>query len=667
MKNSVAFVVLLVLTTAVVDIFLFRSETAFQVETFDSAFRLNTSAMLPASLHTGNFSKSSSQSKYNPTKQVKVLFHQNLDQYLSTVKHLNHTLNQTNERLKIQQAVTACRNAFKAINFFVDYFDAENTKYYLNGAPLPKLENHVPEVNVLNPEGLQVLDELVFLEEELDLAKIQFLSKKLLMQSQKTLNYQKAFSIQHRQVFEALRQEIIRIFTLYLTGFDTPGSANGIHESAVSLSSCFKTLSPYKNMILQKKPQHWIDLSNLYGDAIAHLKKNNDFNTFKHLYFYKTFLQPIYQKLYEVQVQLGIETIDEVSNIAQPINYKTTQLFKTDFFNVGYYAQINQQQQSKERANLGKFLFYDHRLSLSGNMSCATCHKPEMAFTDGQAINTINSAHGSGTIRRNVPTVLNSVLADRFFYDLRAEKLSQQIEHVVVNNAEFHTNFLQISKRLKQVPAYIKLFNQAYPKNKINQHSITDALSNYLIGLSSFNSSFDKYIRGEQNEIDEAVKTGFNLFMGKAACATCHFLPGFGGLVPPFYMESESEVLGVPIAPNQAKLDPDEGRFINGIIKEKAVHFRHSFKTPSVRNVGLTAPYMHNGAYETLDEVVDFYNHGGGNGIGLNLPNQTLPEDSLKLTIVEKKQLIQFMEALTDTSKLTQKPRVLPGGLKIID
>jgi len=700
MKYVLSFILLFVLTTAVIDILFIRSGTEILTKTLGPAFRSNAAALLQAnasgsittpigaslqgSLPRGNFSnlvvKSSKinpikqeNAEYNETQQVTKIFHQNLDQYLTSVKKLKNTLkntkkntlNQTEDKQQIQQAVTACRNAFKIVNFLVDYFDAENTRYYLNGAPLPKLENNVPEVIVLAPEGLQVLDELVFTEEDLNLSDIKSLSEKLYIQSKKMVSYQKALSIEHRHVFEALRQEVIRIFTLYLTGFDTPGSVNGIPESAFSLSSCFQTITVYKNLIQTKAPEHWTNLSNLYTDAIAYLikniQKNNDFDTFDHLHFYKTFLQPIYQKVYEVQIHLGIETIDEVSNIAQPINYKTTQLFEADFFNAGYYSQINQQEQSKERAGLGKLLFFDPRLSVSQKMSCATCHKPEMAFTDGEAVNAINSSHGS--INRNVPTVINSVLADRYFYDLRAEKLSQQIEHVVVNNAEFHTNFIQISKRLKQIPEYAKLFNDEYPEIGISQHSITNAISNYLIELTTFNSPFDQYIRDEKNEIDEAVKTGFNLFMGKAACATCHFPPSFGGLVPPFYVESETEVLGVTVEPNQAKLDPDLGRFTNGLIKEKAAHFRHSFKTTTVRNVELTAPYLHNGAYQTLEEVVDFYNHGGGNGMGLQLPNQTLTADSLHLTTTEKQALIQFMEALTDTSRLTHKPGVLPGGL----
>lgn len=694
MKYVLPFILLFVLTTAVVDIFFIRSRTTDHAETLNPAFRTprqfvgsNATALLQAnasgsitvhpdasatpigarlltSLPRPNFFKivakpstinpiKKENAEPNETQQVTTLFHQNLDQYFETVKQLKRTTNQTADKQQIQQAVTACRNAFKTINFLVDYFDAENTKYYLNGAPLPKLENNVPEVIVLAPEGLQVLDELVYTEEELNLTDIKSLSEKLYIQSKKMVQYQKALTIQHRHIFEALRQEVIRIFTLYLTGFDTPGSANGIHESAVSLISCFQTITVYKNLIQQKTPKHWMDLSNLYMGAIVYLKKNNDFDAFDHLYFYKTFLQPIYQKLYKAQVQLGIETIDEVSNIAQPINYKASQLFQTDFFNAGYYAQISPQEQSKERANLGKLLFFDPRLSVSQKMSCATCHKPEIAFTDGKAINTINSSLGS--IHRNVPTVINSVLADRYFYDLRAEKLSQQIEHVVVNDAEFHTNFMQISKHLKQISEYVKLFKHSYPETGINQHSITNAISNYLIELTTFNSPFDKYIRGEQSEIDEAVKTGFNLFMGKAACATCHFPPSFGGLVPPFYVESESEVLGVTVVPNKAQLDTDQGRFTNGLNKEKAAHFRHSFKTTSIRNAGLTAPYMHNGAYKTLEEVVEFYNNGGGNGMGLQLPNQTLPEDSLHLTAVEKRALIQFMEALTDTSKLNEQ------------
>jgi cytochrome c peroxidase len=141
---------------------------------------------------------------------------------------------------------------------------------------------------------------------------------------------------------------------------------------------------------------------------------------------------------------------------------------------------------------------------------------------------------------------------------------------------------------------------------------------------------------------------GFNLFMGKAKCGSCHFMPLFSGAKPPRYYYIESEVLGVPSVANKkkARLDSDSGRYL---ITQSPVHL-FSFKTPSLRNVALTAPYMHNGIFKTLEEVVDFYNQGGGQGLGIAPPNQTLPFEKLSLTKKEKKDVVAFMKTLTDTT-----------------
>ncbi|MBX2840271.1 MAG: cytochrome C peroxidase, partial [Flammeovirgaceae bacterium] len=141
----------------------------------------------------------------------------------------------------------------------------------------------------------------------------------------------------------------------------------------------------------------------------------------------------------------------------------------------------------------------------------------------------------------------------------------------------------------------------------------------------------------------------------------CHFAPVFNGTVPPVYHESESEVLGIPADTDtiMAKIDGDMGR-ANGILKERANIFEHSFKTPTVRNVALTSPYMHNGVYQSLEEVIDFYNKGGGIGLGIEVPNQTLPENSLGLSDNEKLDLVAFMNALSDTTNMTAIPKALP-------
>ena len=144
--------------------------------------------------------------------------------------------------------------------------------------------------------------------------------------------------------------------------------------------------------------------------------------------------------------------------------------------------------------------------------------------------------------------------------------------------------------------------------------------------------------------------------MGKAACATCHFVPTFAGLVPPLYNENESEILGVLANPLESspKLDEDKGRLDNQIYNEYAWIYERSVKTTTVRNAALTAPYFHNGAYPTLDQVIDFYNKGGGGGLGLNVTNQTLPPDPLNLTEPEVKALIAFMTSLNDVSAAKQ-------------
>ena len=166
-------------------------------------------------------------------------------------------------------------------------------------------------------------------------------------------------------------------------------------------------------------------------------------------------------------------------------------------------------------------------------------------------------------------------------------------------------------------------------------------MASYVRSLSQYNSKFDEYLRDEV-EYSSDEKAGFNLFAGKAKCATCHFIPLTNGTVPPNFMKTESEILGVPNRHNY--LDTDLGKYE---LTQAEIH-RNSFKTPTIRNIELTAPYMHNGVFKTLEEVIDFYNKGGGIGLGFKVPNQTLPEDELLLSDKEKKQLIAFMKTLTD-------------------
>jgi cytochrome c peroxidase len=299
------------------------------------------------------------------------------------------------------------------------------------------------------------------------------------------------------------------------------------------------------------------------------------------------------------------------------------------------------------QAALGAALFRDVRLSDAGDRSCASCHHPEQAFTDGLRRSAVRA--GTRGVLRNAPTVINSGVQVGAFADLRTMYLEDQVTDVLGNPAEMHGAPERAAERLGRDTAVVRRFREAYPEaNGVTGVGVRRALAAYLRSLTRLNSRVDRALRGAPGALDDEERLGFTLFAGKGKCATCHFLPLTNGTVPPMFAESEVEVIGVPeqAVTRGATLDPDLGRFL----VTRAEPHRHAFRTPSVRNAAVTAPYMHNGAYRTLAEVVDFYNRGGGAGIGARVPNQTLPFSSLDLDAREQRALVRFMEALTDTS-----------------
>ena len=177
--------------------------------------------------------------------------------------------------------------------------------------------------------------------------------------------------------------------------------------------------------------------------------------------------------------------------------------------------------------------------------------------------------------------------------------------------------------------------------------SIAKAIAAYIRTLHPQNSPFDKYIQGGPDSLLTTSQVrGANLFMGKAQCATCHFMPLFNGLIPPDYTVTEFEVLGTTRTDrlDEPQLSKDQGRYNVYPLP----FFKGAFKTPTVRNTAVTAPYMHNGAFHSLEKVLEFYNKGGGQGLGLSMPSQTLSSHALGLTKKEMQDIIRFLHALTD-------------------
>lgn len=539
----------------------------------------------------------------------------------------------------LQKTLQNTRLSYKKIEFFLAFHYPEYVNEHINGAPLLHIEKGTRPVVVV-PEGLQVLDELIFSEEATE-EKVQIasLAKKL------RTNYETLFSSLNKKVppveleITAMRLQLIRIFTLGLTGFDTPGSLNGIDEATASLEGIQSFLKEN-----HKNDEGITTILKILNDAIANLRKSDSFEDFDRLYFLMNYIDPLYKQLQAIEGSSNPEFLKH----STAWNSKSSSIFSDNFLNPYFFTDLKEEEDSEDLRTLGKLLFYDPVLSNDEKMSCATCHQPEKAFTDGNA-KSLSSIQGK-TVLRNAPTLLNAVYADRFFYDLRAFTLEQQAEHVIFNTDEFNTAYSAILKKLNANNNYTKKFKKAFGKNQITREKFSKALASYVLSLNSFNSPFDKYVRKEVQNIAPEVKNGFNLFMGKANCATCHFAPTFSGLVPPYFSENESEILGVlenPKATNP-KLDTDEGRWNNQILSEHAWIYEKSFKTTTVRNADLTAPYFHNGAYESLEEVIEFYNKGGGEGMGLSVSNQTLSPDPLNLTEKEKKELIAFIKSLND-------------------
>lgn len=564
------------------------------------------------------------------------------------------------ESMNQTQRVTnykALRKAYKRAEPSLLYFDPELVTFKLNPAPLPKVEPNAPNLSILEPSGFQLLDEQIA-EEHFDSKAFQKSINKIQNDFAPAYRILLQNRILPRNVFEEYRRALITMSTWQITGYDTPGTLGGVEEAMISYKAVWRQLEKVLN-VLKYDASLKAKLKRAHRNISSSLA--SDFENLDRLILLRDGVLPAFKTSVLIQKSSGVEFLDEVQKASTNLNPRSEGFFYDDFFEDTYYVDAPM---DSINILLGKLLFFDPILSANNQRSCSNCHQPEKGFTDG--LDKSIAYDFKGKVGRNAPTVINSTLSESFFHDLRATSMLLQVEHVVISPDEFNTNFKTIARKLSKSQEYQNLFNNAFRHvragDRISKHTVTAALNAYVGSLRSYNSSFDQYVRGEVNDYSEQAKQGFNLFMGKANCGTCHFPPTFSGLVPPLYTESESEVLGVTtvfdtLAPI---LDTDHGRGQSGRIKDEAPFRKRSFKTPTVRNIALTAPYMHNGSFNTLQEVMHFYNRGGGAGLGLDVPYQTLAEDRLRLTHNEMDAIIAFMQTLTDTTGMSNRPKRLP-------
>lgn len=291
---------------------------------------------------------------------------------------------------------------------------------------------------------------------------------------------------------------------------------------------------------------------------------------------------------------------------------------------------------TQAKVELGLRLFFEPRLSSRNTMSCATCHHPAKGFSNNEP-----NAAGVDGIRgnRNVPTVYTTAHHKSMFWDGRAESLEEQALGPIQNPIEMNETLPNVIRKLNEIPYYPQKFKQAFG-TEITPAGMAQAIASFERALALYPSAYDRFQNGDDQALTESQKRGLELFSRKAHCMTCH-----KGVA---MTDSKFHNLGVGL--QQSK--PDLGRFQ---ITQNPEDWG-AFKTPPLRNISQTGPYMHDGSLKTLEEVVELYNQGGHEN-----PNLDREMRPLNLTSEEKGDLVNFMRALRSRDNFTELVQ-LPGG-----
>jgi cytochrome c peroxidase len=314
--------------------------------------------------------------------------------------------------------------------------------------------------------------------------------------------------------------------------------------------------------------------------------------------------------------------------------------------------------QTPEKIELGKKLFFDRRLSGDGTMSCATCHMPELAFTDGQ---DISLSYPTTKNWRNSPTLVNVAFYKHLFHDGRVKTLEDQALFPMMSAFEMNKNLDYVEEQIRVVPEYVEAFKKVFDGD-VTRERIAMAIASFERTLISLNSPLDKYLKGDRGALSVEAKKGLEIFEGKGKCADCHHgvnlsddtfhalhVPENPALLnDPRVTATMRFVAKVYHYKDYKNLTEDPGRYL--ITKDKKDW--KAFRTPSLREISRTAPYMHNGVFKTLDEVIEFFNEGGGKDNTVLKP--------LGLTAEEKRHLKTFLVEALAGDEITAKYPEIP-------
>jgi cytochrome c peroxidase len=313
-----------------------------------------------------------------------------------------------------------------------------------------------------------------------------------------------------------------------------------------------------------------------------------------------------------------------------------------------------------EKVELGKKLFFDRRLSGDGTMACATCHNPETGYSDGLPISL---SYPTTRNWRNASSLINLAYNDAFFWDGRATNMEEQALFPIMSAFEMNQNLDFLEEELKEVPEYVRAFQDVFG-GEITRERVGMALAAFQKTIISKDSPLDKYVKGDKDALTAVQKEGYEIFVGKGNCITCH--NGANLTDNKFYNLGVPENTAVTDDPRVSAtrrftakvsgykayrtLTEDPGRYL--VTKDRKDW--KAFKTPTLREISLTGPYMHNGVYTTIEEVIDFFNKGGGDD-----RRKTPLLKPLNLTDDEKLTLEVFLlEALKGELMIIKMPEV---------
>jgi len=561
----------------------------------------------------------------------------------------------------IQQKISSVRLKMKALDFWLRYL--EPVAYKKINGPLPvEWETEVFEKfekpYKRNGAGLSLAE--LYLDAPA-INKDSLIS--LIRQSGEALNVFRADSItsffqRPDHFFFANRLFLLNLAAIYTTGFECPDSARVIPELAYMLKAINGIYTSFMNSFPNDSLSQ--DYLSLYASMQQFVSaQNNTPSGFDHYHFIKNYVNPLFG--------LNQQFIHRYRAISKnyndySLNNNCWSIFDKNLYKgqneKGIYIAVDDTAALNAIRETGRLLFYDPILSGNGKRSCASCHKPTEYFTDTAFATSLQFGE-TDRLPRNTPSLINAVYNHLLMLDGKHYTLQNQAKEVMVNPVEMGSASTEIISNVMSCNTYKKAF-QRYVKltpnyPQLSLEHIVSAITLYYSGFSKFSSPFDRSINGDEKEITAESIKGFNIFMSKAQCATCHFVPQFNGVKPP-YIGSEFEVLGVPQDAAYHQLSKDSGRCnVNA-----AYETLHAFRTGSIRNSSFTEPYMHNGVFKTMDEVIDFYDTGGGVGHGFSVENQTLSADSLHLSVAEKGALKMFLKTLDENIIFDTPPTSLP-------